>query len=280
MTQLRTRAVGFNERIPLKRAGLEVSPFCVGMVREPEAIVAAYDAGINFFFLSADMHWPVYAPARAGLEMLLARPGVRDSLIIAGASYLTQPEFCWDPFVELRGEVKGLHRLDVLVIGGTYAADFLPRLDVYRQIVADGRIGARAIGASFHDRATAAAAIENSLVDIAFARYSPVHPGARRDLFPRVSPTRTTPLFNFKSTLGAQSIAKWAAANLSDEHWHPTVTDFYRFALSRPEIDGLLCSPSTPQEVAALAAAMEEGPLDEEEETYLLDLAALAEGRG
>ena len=36
-------------------------------------------------------------------------------------------------------------------------------------------------------------------------------------------------------------------------YWHPDVTDYYRFALSRPELDGLLVSPGTPGEVAALA---------------------------
>jgi hypothetical protein len=29
----------------------------------------------------------------------------------------------------------------------------------------------------------------------------------------------------------------------------PDVSDYYRFVLSRPELDGLLASPSTPEEV-------------------------------
>jgi hypothetical protein len=44
-------------------------------------------------------------------------------------------------------------------------------------------------------------------------------------------------------------------------------------------MDGLLCAPGSPREVRALAAALEEGPLDEESCQYLVDLAALAEGR-
>ena len=57
------------------------------------------------------------------------------------------------------------------------------------------------------------------------------------------------------------------------------MTDYHRFALTRPELDGLLCSPSTPKEIAAPAAALEEGPLDAEEEKYLMDLARLNEGK-
>ncbi|MEJ7596757.1 MAG: hypothetical protein WKG01_02505, partial [Kofleriaceae bacterium] len=34
---------------------LSASPFCVGIVDDPDTIGAAYDAGINFFFLTADM---------------------------------------------------------------------------------------------------------------------------------------------------------------------------------------------------------------------------------
>jgi hypothetical protein len=34
----------------------------------------------------------------------------------------------------------------------------------------------------------------------------------------------------------------------------PDFSDYHRFVLSRPELDGLLASPSTPEEVEALAA--------------------------
>ena len=72
---------------------------------------------------------------------------------------------------------------------------------------------------------------------------------------------------------------RYASLGLNDNYWQPKATDYYRFALTQPEIDGLLCSPSTPQEVEALSSALEEGPLDEEEEKYLIDLAMLDQGR-
>src|SRR5215469_14434904 len=56
------------DRLVLGDEGLSVSPFCLGMVRSPDAVSAAFDAGINFFFLSADMHWPLYEPLRLGLR--------------------------------------------------------------------------------------------------------------------------------------------------------------------------------------------------------------------
>ena len=56
----RARLPQFTDRLALGREGLVVSPFCLGLVRVPETISAAFDAGINFFFLTADMHWPLY----------------------------------------------------------------------------------------------------------------------------------------------------------------------------------------------------------------------------
>ena len=66
---------------------------------------------------------------------------------------------------------------------------------------------------------------------------------------------------------------------LDAEYWRPTVTDYYRFALTPPQVDGLLCAPQTPAEIEALARALEEGPLDDEEVNYLINLSALAHGR-
>ena len=69
------------------------------------------DAGINFFFLTADMHWPYYEASRRGLEQLFARqPSVRQHVVVAAACYPTQPEFCAMPFAEVVESVRGLRR--------------------------------------------------------------------------------------------------------------------------------------------------------------------------
>src|SRR5262245_54155501 len=53
----------FRDRLVLGEQGLRVSPYCLGMIRDPETVGAAFEAGINFFFVSADMHWPLYQAA-------------------------------------------------------------------------------------------------------------------------------------------------------------------------------------------------------------------------
>ena len=278
--RVRARLPHITDRLTLGTSGLSVSPFCLGMVRTPQTVHAAFDAGINFFFITADMHWPMYEHTRRGIQQLIAsRPSVRDDIVVAVVSYPTQPEFCYAPFLEVLDEVRGLGRIDVAVMGGVYANDFVTRLDIYRGHQRDGHAGVRAIGATFHDRLAARSALALNAVEIAFARYNPSHPGAREDLFPFRPAGGPTHLFNFNSTVGAVGVDAWAGLGLGPGYWQPKQTDYYRFALTRPEVDGLLCSPATPDQIDQLAAALEEGPLEEEEAHYLINLAALAEGR-
>jgi len=277
----RTHLPHFTDRLALGGEGLAVSPFCLGLVGAPETIGTAFDAGINFFFLTADMHWPLYEDARRGLEQLLARGhDVRDQIVVAAVCYPTQPEFCSWPFQELLEATAGLDRLDVLIAGGAYAGEFAARLAVYQEHRRSNFLQARAIGATFHDRQAARKAVTDGLVDVAFIRYNPGHTGARQDFFSYLGQPASTLLFGFKSTFGYVRPEQMTDLGLpGDVYWHPEITDHYRFALSQPELDGLLIAPATPEEVAALAEALNKGPLDEEEETYLMYVALVAQGQ-
>jgi aryl-alcohol dehydrogenase-like predicted oxidoreductase len=263
------------DRLTLKRT-LSVSPFCIGLVSDPRTVSAAFDAGINFFFVTADMHWPLYEGIRRGLADLLARsPSVRDRIVVAVVSYATQPEFCHAPFREVLDAIPALGHIDVTVAGGSYRKDFAVRAEQYAN---HGHVGARAFGTTFHERPMAGKAMREQLVDIAFIRYNALHRGAEKDVFPHVPKRRRPLLYNFKSTHGFLRADDYAALGLSSAHWQPRVTDYYRFVLARPEIDGILCAPREVREVEALARAMEEGPLTEEERVYIRDLADLAKG--
>jgi hypothetical protein len=270
----------FRDRLALGDQGLRVSPYCLGLVQSPETVGAAFDAGINFFFVTADMHWPLYEATRRGLQALLARGSpVRGQMVVGGVCYPTQAEFCSMPFKDLLDAVPGLDRLDVLIAGGVYARDSSDRLQVYLDHRRKGFLNARAIGATFHDRAAALTAIYDECLDIALIRYNPDHAGARRDVFPHLPGKRSTLLFNFNSTFHSIPPQQLEAMGLNTaDYWHPEITDYYRFALSRPVIDGVLMAPRTPEELQALAAALARGPLTEEEEAYLMDIALVARG--
>ncbi|HEU4404641.1 MAG TPA: hypothetical protein VFS43_05050 [Polyangiaceae bacterium] len=272
------RLPALTDRLPLGARGLEVSPICLGIVGEPGAVVEAFDAGINFFFVTADMHWPVYESLRRGLTALFARGGgVRDEVVVASASYVTQPEFCSIPFREVLDAVPGLDRIDMPVAGGAYAHDFLPRYRVYEGHLARGRFGARAIGTTLHER-RAAPTLGARLVDWAAVRYNTAHRGAEVDVFPFVGPDLPALLYAFKTTFGALPPSRLEALGLEPDHWRPHVTDYYRYALSAPQLDGLLCAFERPAHVRELADALARGPLSDDERQYLVDLADLAAG--
>ena len=241
---------------------------------------AAFDAGINCFFVSTDRYWPFYEQTRRGLKLLLARgSAVRDRIVVVATSYCTQPDFCWLPYRELVEAVPGLGRLDVMVAGGALLPEFRQRLEILKRQRSERYLGAVAIGASFHQRRQARAAIQAGELDLAFVRYNASHAGARRDLFPHLRRPRKTLVYNFFSTRGYTPPKEFARLGLDDRYWQPTITDHYRFVLTRPELDGILCALTNERHVRELADAIERGPLAEAEQKYVIDLSSLTEGR-
>jgi aryl-alcohol dehydrogenase-like predicted oxidoreductase len=270
------------DRRPLGGTGLSVSPICLGIVGAPEIVPAAFDAGINFFFLTADLHWPLYENLRRGLEMLLARGGgVRDEIVVAVVSYLEEPLFGHLQFHEVLGEVTGLERVDVLVAGAVAdAPTFNERYAHLRAARSVGRFSSRAIGASFHDRPTALAALNLDLLDVQYIRYNTGHPGARTDVFPFAKRDPRALVYNFTSTLGRVTAEALDRVGLDRRTtFLPPVTDYYRFALSNPCVNGLLCAPQEASQIESLAAALASGPLVPAQQEYMIRLSALTTPR-
>jgi hypothetical protein len=266
------------DRLVLGVSGLMVSPLCLGMTADPRVVPAAFDAGVNFFFVSADLHWPLYDGLRRGLRDLFARGGgVRDEVVVGVVSYLEQPMFQHLQFHEVVSAVPGLDRADLLIAGAIpHGRSLGRRLDSLQQARARGHCGGRAVGASFHDRATAVAAVHAARLDMHYVRYNTAHPGARDDLFPFVPTGRSSLIFNFKSLLSVVTPERFARLGLRDR-WLPEPTDYYRFVLSHPVLDGVLCSPMTVGELDALVWCLHDRPLDQAEADYMVWLSALAE---
>lgn len=269
----RTRLPGLADRLALGAAGLAVSPFCLGVVRDPRTVGAAFDAGINFFFVTADLHWPIYDGLRRGLADLLARDrSIRDQIVVAGCSYVAQPEFLRAPFRELVDAVPGLGRIDVLIAGGAYGHELAGRWPVYVEARRAGFLGARAIGASFHDRQAAVGLISRGECEVACLRYNPRHPGANHDVFPHLPADRRALLYTFKNAEFQIRPEHVARLGLDDSYWIPAVPDLYRFGLAHAQVDGCLVALTEVEHVAALAGALADGPLSADEEHHLCSL--------
>jgi hypothetical protein len=264
------------DRLPLGKSGLTVSPFCLGLTGSPDTVIAAYEAGVNFFFVTGDLHWPLYDGIRKGLAKLLdGNPARRDELVVAVVSYLDDPLFSVLQFREVIDEVPGLQRVD-LMIAGAVSSDqsFYSRVASMERARATRLHGATAIGATFHQRRLALAADHYGLLDISYIRFNSAHPGARRELLPYFRPNRTGLVFNFKSAMSRIPDDMYASLGIPSNYWRPDVCDYYRFVLSHPEIDGVLCSPLYPEEVKGMVEALDKGPLSTEEQDYMIWLSS------
>ncbi len=254
---------------------LAVSPFCLGLVTDARMIPAAFDAGINFFFVSADLHWPLYGPWRDGMRALLCR-GVRDQLVVAAASYMVHPQFVAGPFHELLHFLPELEHIDILVAGGCYHADATERLTALAELRTSRHnrgLGAHAVAATFHQRAAALSAVSDEALALAFVRHNARHPRGRRDLFPSLPPHPRAAVYAFKTTFGYDSRLR-DHAPLRD-YWIPDIADHYRWALSTDGVDGLLLSLNREPELRTLDDALARGRLSSDECDHVEALASL-----
>ena len=250
-----------------------MSPICIGMTKDPQVITAAFERGVNFFFLSADLHWPHYSATRHGLISLLTKnPSARDSIVLAVVSY-SPSGFCASAFVDLVLSYPILKRFDVLVAGGTRSNDFKVRCADLSQCVKQNLWRARAVATTVHDRKAVPRCLSDGDADWVLFRYNPLHPGGEVDVLPFVPCSESKLLFTFKSVTGVPSAEDYVAAQIGDDYWRPRPQDAYRFALSQPAIQGVLCSPGSPSEVVELEAALSEPPLTPEERTSMKVLA-------
>src|SRR3954467_7394411 len=82
------------DRIPLGHSGLRVSPLCLGLTASPDTVIAAYECGVNFFFVTGDLHWQLDEGLRKCVGKLFAgRRARRDEVVVGGVSYLDKPLF-------------------------------------------------------------------------------------------------------------------------------------------------------------------------------------------
>jgi hypothetical protein len=249
-----------SDRLPLGKSGLSVSPICLGITGSADTVLAAFDAGINFFFVSADLHWPLYEHLRRGLAQLLARsPSVRDEIVVGVVSYLEEPLFKHLQFQEVLDAIPGLKRVDLLIAGAVSSPESLQaRHGSLQEARQAGHVGCRAIGASFHQRSCALLSLHQDSLDIHYMRFNAIHNRALKDFFPYVPPERSALIFNFKSTF-PREVRNDSVRRL------PKATDYYRFGLTQRHLDGVLCRLASPREVEELVAALDDKPLTADE---------------
>lgn len=258
---------------------LSVSPFCLGMVADWRMVPAAFRRGVNFFFVSSDLHWPRYEPLRRGLSALARQsPSAAAEVVVAMVSYVPYDDFVATSLAEgLQALGPELGEAALLVAGAVTGEDYDRRLATTRRLLGRAHLGARAVGMSFHDHEAALGACQSEgALDVVFSRYNALRPSARTRLLDHLPPASGPRRFCFKTTGSVTpglSRLPTPARILPGSH-----VDAYRFALSHPAVDGLLLSPQSELELDELEAGLEAGPLSAEEQDLLTATVRKAHG--
>ncbi len=153
----------------------------------------------------------------------------------------------------------GYDHTDVLLLG-YWNRGMSPRiLDAARALQRRGLVNFVAV--STHNRVLAATLSASGDYDIVHLRYSAAHPGAERDVFPRLPAEGRPGVVSFTGTSWGQLLD--SRLTPAGERT-PTASDCYRFVLSHPGVDVCATGPASAAHVEEAIAARELGPMSEE----------------
>jgi len=131
----------------------------------------------------------------------------------------------------------------------------------------------RAIGVSIHDRARAGRLAEDSPLDLLMIRYNAAHPGAETEIFPHLARRRPAVV--------AYTATAWRRLLRKPRGWDgrpATAGDCYRFCLTSPHVDVVLCSPASAGQLREDLAEVARGPLDAGEMDFMRRLGRVVHG--
>lgn len=224
---------------------------------DEDGVRFALDRGVNFFLWTARGKG-LKSPLKAALGQR------RDEVAVAG--FATLGWFGWGvrKGAESLLSSLGTDYLDVYLLGwvgvGSAWTSATERDLVHLR--ESGKV--RSIGVSIHDRPRAGKLAESSPLDLLMIRYNAAHPGAEREIFPHVR--------EHKPSVLAYTATSWRKLLKRPKGWDGPVMsagDCYRFQLSNPNVDLALTGPASRAELEENLAALDKGPLTEEEDKWM-----------
>ena len=210
---------------------------------------AFHELGVNYFFFTGRDDG-----MREGLRNLIAA-GHRDEIVIAGGANVPTGFGVRGAF-DKDCRALGTDRLDVFqvfwvqyhwyVTGKTWPA--------MRKLKEDGRV--KMLGMSIHDRPLARRLVDELGLDMLMIRYNAAHRGAEREIFADLPAARPA--------IVAYTATRWGKLLEPAKGQTPmTPEECYRFPLSNPNVDVVLCGPRSYEELEQDARGVAKGPLPE-----------------
>jgi predicted aldo/keto reductase-like oxidoreductase len=138
-------------------------------------------------------------------------------------------------------------------------------LDAAQALRERGRV--RYLMMSGHNRPFFPEIAADNLFDLFMVRYNAAHRGAERDVFPQLPAGPSHP------GICAYTATRWGSlidpARTPPGERTPSAADCYRFCLSHPDVDLVLCGPATTAHVREACRALAAGPLDADELSWM-----------
>jgi len=231
------------------------SSFGVG----PEGLALAFDHGINLFYWGS-----IRRPGFGEGIRRLARRG-RERIAVVLQSYTRWPAALMRLTLE-----SGLRRLDleyadVLLLGWHNRRPPRAILDAALELREKGRV--RALMMSGHQRSFFPEMAREGIFDLFMVRYNAAHRGAEREVFPALPAPPDRP------GICAYTATRWGSLldpkRLPPGERAPSAADCYRFCLSHPAVDMVLCGPADTEQVRVACKALAAGPLDPDELAWM-----------
>ena len=253
MTDLRTPIV-------LGRTGLRTSRLGIGssFTSDARVIEEAVEQGVNY------LYWGTLRRSAFGRAIRNVARRARERVVLTVQSY-TRVAALLAPSVEIALRRTGLAYFDFLLLGMWNRPPGPALVDSAQRLKTRGLV--RHLMMSTHNRPSLQdhfRAFERgeSPYDAFMLRYNAVHRGAEEDVFPHLPASGRPGILAYTAT-------RWGhlcdPAKMPAGEAPPPARDCYRFALSHPAVDMVLCGPKNREQMQEALRALDAGPLAPDE---------------
>jgi aryl-alcohol dehydrogenase-like predicted oxidoreductase len=240
------------------------------------ALERAFERGVNYFY------WGSQRRPHFGEGLMRLKPQ-RDRFVLVIQSY-TRIAGLMAGSLERALRALRFEYADVLLLGMWNKPVPARILDAARKLQQRGLT--RFLAVSTHKRSLVPQIAAAHDFDVVHFRYNAAHPGAEKEIFPYLPTDNRPGLVSFTATSWGQLLGKntlvgffQGAHPLPKDERAPTATDCYRYVLSRPQVDVCLCGPANAAQLKEALAALERGPMNEEELAWMRRVGRVVAGK-
>ncbi len=250
----------FREKRPLGRTGLLVSRLGIGSSfgAPTEVIEEAFEQGVNYLYWGS-IRRPAFGRAMANL----ARKH-REDLVLTVQSYSRAPGLI-APSIDVALMRSRVEYFDLLLLGARNESPSEAYIEAFERLREKGKV--RFLALSTHNRPMLTSLFDEdrdgkSPFDVVMLRYNAAHRGAEKDVFPFVPRERPPGVIAYTATRWGHLLDP---EKMPDDESPPAASDCYRFALTHPAVDVVLCGPANREQMREALRALDRGPLDPDE---------------